>query len=150
MFDHTRDEADAFLEQRDRVDGVVLGEIADIEDGQILVTHALGSSPEPQPARSISWSGALSVGDRVALVFENGDIALPLIFGKLHDQTAQVNQVKSDPEQRVIEHPQKVVLKAGDASITLSHDGKVELKGDYIVSTSKGVNRVAGASVKIN
>jgi hypothetical protein len=55
-----------------------------------------------------------------------------------------------DGKRVVIEGEQEVVLKCGEASITLRRDGKLILRGAYVETHAKGVNRIKGGSVKIN
>ena len=43
-----------------------------------------------------------------------------------------------------------LVLRCGDASITLERDGRVVTRGNDVLSRSRGVNRLRGAAVKIN
>ena len=50
----------------------------------------------------------------------------------------------------VLEGHDEIVLKCGDASITLKRDGKVLLRGAYVETQATGVNRIKGGSVKIN
>ena len=42
------------------------------------------------------------------------------------------------------------VLVRGKASITLTREGKVLIRGTYLSSRSSGVNRIKGGSVQIN
>jgi len=49
-----------------------------------------------------------------------------------------------------IEGKEQVVLRCGDASITLTKAGKILLRGKYLVSRSSGVNRIFGGSVQVN
>ncbi|ACR14380.1 DUF6484 domain-containing protein [Teredinibacter turnerae] len=53
-------------------------------------------------------------------------------------------------EKRLIEGQDEVVLKCGEASITLTKSGKIVLRGKYILSRSSGVQRILGASVQVN
>ena len=55
-----------------------------------------------------------------------------------------------DDDHAVVRGKESVVLECGKASITLTAAGKVIIKGDYVVSDSKGVNRLRGGSVQIN
>jgi hypothetical protein len=41
-------------------------------------------------------------------------------------------------------------LRCGEASISLSRDGKVVIRGRHIVSHASGVNRIRGGSVELN
>jgi hypothetical protein len=44
----------------------------------------------------------------------------------------------------------EIVLRCGDASITLTRAGKILIKGAYVLSRSSGVNRIQGGAVEIN
>jgi hypothetical protein len=44
----------------------------------------------------------------------------------------------------------EIVLSCGKASITLKSDGKVVVKGTRVETDAEGVNRIKGASVRIN
>ena len=44
----------------------------------------------------------------------------------------------------------EIVLRCGEASITLTRAGKVLIRGTYLLSRSSGVNRIKGGSVQIN
>lgn len=58
--------------------------------------------------------------------------------------------VKVDGKRVVIEGDDEVVLKCGEASITLTKSGKVMIRGKYILNRSSGVNRILGGSVQVN
>lgn len=55
-----------------------------------------------------------------------------------------------DGEKVVLEGKKEIVLKCGDASITLTECGKILIRGKFIASRSTGVNRIFGASVQVN
>lgn len=55
-----------------------------------------------------------------------------------------------DGEEVLIEGKKQVVLKCGDASITLTKAGKIIIRGKYLLSRSSGVNRILGGSVQVN
>lgn len=121
---------------------------------------------------------AVVTGQAVLLVFENGDRKLPIVTGLiLSGQAATPFQelmvsprpaataesgaaavasarprveARLDGERVVLEGKREVVLRCGEASITLRSDGKMVLRGAYIETYSKGLNRIKGASVKIN
>ena len=50
----------------------------------------------------------------------------------------------------MIEADREVVLRCGDASITLTRAGKVIIKGSYILSRSSGYNKIKGAAIDLN
>jgi hypothetical protein len=49
-----------------------------------------------------------------------------------------------------VQAAEELVLRCGDASITLTRAGKIILRGTYLLSRSSGVNRIKGGSVQIN
>lgn len=110
---------------------------------------------------------AVVTGQGATLVFENGDERLPIVTGLVQtDQAATPFQellvtarpangrpkveARLDGERVVLEGKQEIVLKCGEASLTLRRDGKVVLRGAYVETYAKGVNRIKGGSVKIN
>ena len=55
-----------------------------------------------------------------------------------------------DGDRHVIEADREVVLRCGDASITLTRAGKVIIKGSYILSRSTGYHKIKGAAIDLN
>jgi hypothetical protein len=55
-----------------------------------------------------------------------------------------------DRQRIVLSAQQEVVLRCGKASITLTTDGRIAIRGADIVSTAGRVNRIRGGAVKIN
>ena len=58
--------------------------------------------------------------------------------------------VKLDSQRLTFTAEQEIVLRCGEASITLTRAGKVIIRGAYILSRSSGVNLIKGGSVQIN
>lgn len=58
--------------------------------------------------------------------------------------------VHVDDERLVIEGKKEIVLKCGEASITLTRAGKILIRGKYLLNRSSGVNRIMGGSVQVN
>lgn len=98
------------------------------------------------------------VGAEVLVLFENGDPRKPIIVGRLKASQAPVATVMPpggttitvDDERHVITAEREIVLRCGDASITLTRAGKVIIKGNYVMSRSTGYNKIKGAAVDIN
>lgn len=115
---------------------------------------------------------AVTLGQHAVVVFERGDPRLPIVVGLLQPQpqvsalqelllerpaaepgpqaSAPRSEARLDGRRVVLEGKEEVVLRCGDASVTLRRDGKVILKGAYIETHARGVNRIKGSSVKIN
>jgi uncharacterized protein (DUF2345 family) len=58
--------------------------------------------------------------------------------------------VQADDERVVVTAEREIVLRCGDASITLTRAGKVLIKGTYVLSRARGYNKIKGAAVDIN
>lgn len=130
----------------------------DLED-RPLVVGAPGLPHEVLPARSTVPLRRSDVGAQVVLLFEGGDPRQPIVVGVIQDarqsreatHTApQAVTVQSDGERFVVDAEREIVLRCGEASITLTRAGKVIIKGAYIVSRSSGLNKIKGAAVDIN
>jgi len=55
-----------------------------------------------------------------------------------------------DGKRVVLEGKEEIVLKCGEASITLTKAGKILIRGKYLLNRSTGVNRIMGGSVQVN
>jgi len=156
--------------------GVVVGVIAGLgPSGEPLVDFPGNPRGEPLAARSAAPVCAGSVGAEVALLFEAGDPARPLIVGLIQhpelDQQAELHAelpaaapslaepslakapgfaVEADGDRVVLSADKEIVLRCGEASITLTRAGKVLIRGAYLLARSSGVNRILGGSVQIN
>jgi hypothetical protein len=59
-------------------------------------------------------------------------------------------EIERDGDRIVLEADREIVLRCGEASLTLTRAGKVLIRGTYVLSRSSGVNRLKGGSVQIN
>ena len=53
-------------------------------------------------------------------------------------------------DELVLSARNKVVLQCGLSSITLYANGKIVLRGEYILSAAEGTNRLAGGQIELN
>jgi hypothetical protein len=60
------------------------------------------------------------------------------------------SELKAQPQELVFSASRKIVLQCGLSSITLHANGKVELRGQSIVSAAEGINRLSGGQIEIN
>ena len=137
-----------------RIDGVVIGTLVGF-DGQGAPLVAFPGNPNPAglPARSTVGLQAGDLGCQLALVFENGAPARPVVIGRIVDPRAPVAAppvAEVDGERVVLEADREIVLRCGKASITLTRAGKILIRGTYVLSRSSGANRIKGGSVQIN
>ncbi|MBL9072901.1 hypothetical protein [Tabrizicola sp.] len=124
--------------------GVHRAEIIGIgPDGRAqLLIPSLGETPAF--AQSLVPVTVASVG-RVAAVTMMDD--QPLILGLVQPL---VPEVVADGERLVIEAGREMTLRCGKASITMTADGRVTIRGTQVLSRAEGPNRVQGASVQLN
>jgi hypothetical protein len=133
-----------------KVGGVVRGVLAGIsEEGDPMVDFAPNVSGAPMSAPSTTPVTAADVGREAVLMFEDGDIARPILLG-LIESARKGKRVVIDGEQLTVTADREIVLRCGEASITLTRAGKVIIRGAYVVSRSSGANRIKGACVQIN
>jgi len=159
------------------IPSVVVGRLMSGATATVLLVEFPGNTRGPVRARTTvsldtaTLNRAVVTGQGVVLVFENGDPGLPIVIGMLSSgqpvtpfQELLVSpragtvdrlsgtaiEARMDGERMILEGKREVVLKCGEASITLRSDGKVLLRGAYVETYAKGVNRIKGASVKIN
>lgn len=55
-----------------------------------------------------------------------------------------------DGKQLILEAQEEIVFRCGEASISLNKNGKIAIRGKYLLSRATGVNRILGGSVQVN
>jgi len=100
-------------------------------------------------------AGAQTLPLLVLVTYVDGD-DVPIIAGTVETtwqprkSTTAGNQVKIDGQTTTITAEKQIELRCGDASITLTKDGKVVIKGARVVSRASRLNKIRGSSVQIN
>ena len=144
--------------------GTVVGTDA---DGEVLVNFE-GSDQGHTAARLTSSAKekllhGFPAGREVLLGFDDGNSCRPIIIDTLFsscEETAAPSDrvleadkpetIELDRKRLVLDAQDEVVLRCGEASITLTKTGKVLIKGSYLISRSSGTNSIKGSSVRIN
>jgi hypothetical protein len=139
--------------------GVTLGTLAGW-DGSGLPLVACPGGAAPRPALTTVALDAAALGREVVLQFLDGDPARPVVLGVIQPPPALPGAAEAAPAARAeaqvdgerVEFVarREIVLRCGEASITLTRAGKVLIQGTYLLSRSTGVNRVKGGAVQIN
>ncbi|SAK86971.1 hypothetical protein AWB81_04486 [Caballeronia arationis] len=141
------------------IDGVRIGELIGFsgEGARPLVVYAGQPGDAALAARTIPDLRGAHIGREVLLMFETGDPMRPIIIGCLQADEAwpldeAPAQVEADAygQRLVVTAKEEIVLRCGQASITLTKAGKVLIRGTYVSSRSSGVNRIKGGSVQLN
>jgi hypothetical protein len=152
---------DAGVPTRDhtRIVGVVVGTLVGFAGGSAipLVTYCGQPGTAALPARATLDLHGRDVGRQAVLMFDEGDPCRPIIVGCLRDDgtrslpsTPGHVEVDADGQRLVVSAKERIVLRCGKASITLTKEGKLILQGEYVSSQSSGVLRIKGGSVQIN
>ena len=141
--------------------GLVVAVVAGAtEEGGPLVRWGAGEGTT-RPARGVwmenrpdDW--AACEGLCAVIGFEGGDEKRPILLGLLdappeakrraEDETA----AETKSEVLHLESEKELILECGKAKIALRADGRVVILGGYVLSRSKGVNKIKGGSVQIN
>jgi hypothetical protein len=83
----------------------------------------------------------------------------PAVLRSLEEDCASPEQKRADGgdltvavdgKRIVLSAFEEIVLRCGEASITLTRSGKILIRGEYVSTHSAGVNRIKGATVEIN
>ncbi|MEO1017632.1 MAG: DUF6484 domain-containing protein [Pseudomonadota bacterium] len=136
----------------DAINGVVIGVLMGFsEGGEPLVVFPGNRSEAAVKARSTAALTQDHVGRDMALMFENGDPARPLIVGPIvKPEDCAVSPKDERTEHLELTASRDITLRCGKASLTLTRAGKILLRGAYIFSRSSGVNKIKGGSVQLN
>jgi uncharacterized protein YjlB len=141
-----------------RIDGIVVGTLVGFADAGAtpLVTYREQPGTAAIAARSTVDLQGSHIGKQTVLMFEHGDPHRPIVVGCLRNENAaglpsseQVH-VEADGQRLVVSATDRIVLRCGKASITLTTEGKVLIQGAYVSHQSSGVLRLKGGSVHIN
>jgi hypothetical protein len=141
------------------LDGLSIGRLlALVEQGRTpLVSYTGQPGTGALRARSVVDLHGGHVGQDVVLGFELRDPSRPIILGVLRGQSGwplseppgQVS-VDADGQRMVVVADRELVLRCGKASVSLRHDGRVEIRGETILTQAAGPNRMRGGSVELN
>jgi hypothetical protein len=148
--------------------------------GEPMVNFSVNQTKHPLVSISTVSITPQQVGRKVVLMFKEGNLTKPIIIGFVHsplqemienfelttaqtfenvvdnknDTASSLNLANTttvvDGKRVEIEAHDEIVLKCGEASITLTKEGKIMIRGKYLLNRSTGVNRILGGSVQVN
>lgn len=125
--------------------GVHRAEILEVgPDGRAKVLVPMGLGDIPLFAQSLVPVSPALIGRVVAVAMMDDQ---PLILGLIQPP---LPEVETDGETLVLEARREMILRCGAASIAMTADGRVTIRGTQVLSRSDGANRVQGATVQLN
>lgn len=144
------------------------GSVAEASTGTIAVAIFIGWGPDGPMVRIADEPRAVQTGVRTRVPLGDADLGCALAVAREAGDTVILGRmatpgrfasvavdvptltVDSTPTPLEITAEREIVLRCGKASITLTREGKIILRGTYISSRSSGVNRIKGGSVQLN
>jgi hypothetical protein len=106
---------------------------------------------------------AVANDQEVLLVFESEHSDKPIIVGLIQPRDSHVESKREGEQSRsselealvdgkriALQAEDEITLRCGEASITLQRNGRIVVRGAYVETRSKGVNRIKGGTVRIN
>lgn len=143
--------------RRNRLPNVVRGVLAGFSaSGDPLVDFSSNSTGTPILAASATLVQSNDIGREAILLFEDADLSRPILIGLVQppapaaDTKNKLVDITVDGQRLTVSAQEEIVLRCGEASITLTKAGKVVIKGMYVLSRSSGVNRIKGGSIQLN
>lgn len=139
--------------------GAVVGRLLALADHGLtpLVVFDGQLGPGAVTARATVELTPAQVGREVLLVFEGGDPQRPIVTGVLRGQPEWPGPLMpgrvaldADGQRLTVTASQELVLRCGRAVLRLHADGRIELRGESIVTQAEGVHRIRGGSVQLN
>lgn len=154
------------------IDVPIVGTVCGYDEARgILVDFPHNPLPSPiaarftMPLQRAALDEAIREQRKAVLVFEGGDPLQPIVTGLLQPIALAAAppglsvqlpgaptevKVDGDSKRLAFDAQDEIVLRCGQASITLRRNGRVVIRGAYVETRSAGVNRIKGGSVQIN
>jgi hypothetical protein len=119
-------------------------------DGRFLIL--IDEHDHPREALSTVGLSEADIGRKIVVASILESEHRPIIIGRLQDrrEPIQAPKCRIDGEDVVLRGKRQIELRCGEASIVLTQAGKVLIKGNFVLSRSRGANKIKGAFVDIN
>lgn len=137
--------------------GTEMGRVVGVQAPALLVDvpgRGVLHARVAMPLSAAQAEEAAVKGAEAVLLFIDGNPSSPIVMGLVHDGLAHApgarQEARVDGRRVVIEGHEEVVLKCGEATVTLHANGKIVISGAYVETHARGTNRIKGGSVQIN
>jgi uncharacterized protein DUF6484 len=128
--------------------GIEIGRLVGVASPGAPIVVFPGAPPDGIAGRTTVRVGPADVGREVTVAFVAGDPSRPIVTGLLESLDAPAAEL--DGQRLELTAAKEIVLRCGQASITLTRAGKVLIRGAHLVSRSTGTNCIKGGRVQIN
>ncbi len=143
---------------RRRIRGAQIGRLVAVETGGAPIVDFPGAAAGPRVAilAAPCPHGLLegAVGRHVVLLFEGGNPAHPIVVGWVQETArepiAPRRVVRVDGRRIVLAAESEIQLRCGAASLTLTADGRIVIKGKNLLAHADEMHKIRGAAVRIN
>ena len=139
------------------VHGARVARVVGVQDATLLVElagHGVLRARVAVPLTTVQADAAVTGRAEAIVVFADGDGERPVVVGLVQAEFAEPvktsSEARIDGKRVVLEGKEEVVLKCGEATLTLRANGKVVIRGAYVETRARGTNRIKGGSVQIN
>jgi hypothetical protein len=90
-------------------------------------------------------------GAEIFLVFENNDLAQPIVIGRVRDHLPSKGiEIHVRGRRFIFDANEEIELRCGEAKVRIARDGKVIVLGNDVLSRARRRNRIKGGTVNIN
>jgi hypothetical protein len=111
----------------------------------------LPGEQETVPALSAVALSERDIGCSVLLTVGLRQDDFPVITGRrAGGREPSAPRTRSGGDRLVLQATREIELRCGDSSIVLTRAGKVLVKGNFVLTHARGINRIRGACVQIN
>ncbi len=143
---------------------VLTGHLSGIDDEGCVRFLPEGSAGPPQPVAigialpDGSIVKAARLAQRAVVLATDDESERWVLIGLVRDRVVAHArdarrgelEVTVDGETLALTAERRIELRCGEASLVLEADGKVVLSGNYVVSRSRGPNKIKGATIALN
>ena len=147
------------VDRERRIDSAIVGELLGLvpERASALVRYPGQAGTAALEARTCVALLAEDIGQSVVLLFDRGDPLSPIVMAMIRSGTSVPSScsgssaiTRENGDRVIIGAAERLVLRCGEASLTLTRAGKLLIRGTYVSSHSSGVNKIKGGSVQLN
>ena len=138
----------ATMQQAKTVPGVTLAEFTGVGNDGLPLVRCGNRRPVPALVAMATppsdWRSC--AGKQAVVAFVDGDESRPVVLGVIGAPASPA----PTPRTLRVSAGEELVIECGKSKIWLRADGRIEIRGEHVISRSRGPNKVKGGTVHIN